>query len=452
MRNVPFTVLEEKEGRDRQRFILWTVEANEIACDSGYEAKVPLGHISRYLDAVREECGSTRDFKTGFYAIEIPEDARHLFRFMDSEGDWWELVRLPMGHTCAPELMDTVAAVAAGHPDYVTREWRVIEGVRVDVWIDNIRYAGPRDLVLRATEALDRTARDCVLTWKPSDSVDASTRYEFIGVLWDHGRGMVSVSTKMKRRLVESRYALSGVVRAHDLGGRLLHASAVAGVFPGRFWFALKFFRRVTNSLNRGTRATDDVVNVSPCVQTSLCQWIGEVLAPRKILAEVVAPQLTAFVDASLDGWGGVVVDHATSEASILGARWDKGEAGHINELEAEALYKVVRSLPASVADARVNVVVDNTTVKGVARKGACVRSRRLNDAVVGALEILRLRRCTMSMKWVRSADNPADAPSRVIPAELTRSSVSAISLAVRRFLTRGVVAGSGLHGTCPDA
>ncbi|KAJ9461659.1 hypothetical protein DIPPA_05124 [Diplonema papillatum] len=173
--SVPFTVLEEKEGALRQRFILWTVDGNRAAQEAGYEASVPLGHVSGYLGASREECGSTRDFKTGFYAIEIPPESRHLFRFADSDGGWWELLRLPMGHSCAPELMHTLAAVAGGHEDFVRPELAERDVV-VDIWIDNIRYAGKKPAVRLATRRLDQTAEECGLTWKPSDSQTAATR------------------------------------------------------------------------------------------------------------------------------------------------------------------------------------------------------------------------------------------------------------------------------------
>ncbi|KAJ9442331.1 hypothetical protein DIPPA_07247, partial [Diplonema papillatum] len=173
--SVPFTVLEEKDGALRQRFILWTVDGNRAAHERGYEAHVPLGHVSAYLGASREECGSTRDFKTGFYAIEIPPESRHLFRFADSGGGWWELLRLPMGHSCAPEIMHTLAAVAGGHADYVLPQFAERD-VTVDIWVDNIRYAGKRSAVQLATRRLDQTAADCDLTWKPSDSQTAATR------------------------------------------------------------------------------------------------------------------------------------------------------------------------------------------------------------------------------------------------------------------------------------
>ena len=94
--NVPFTVIEQKATGLRQRFILWTKQSNERLVDDGYIADVPLGHISEYLDSVLFDCASGRDFRTGFYQVEIPHDARKLFGFRSDDGQYFELTRLPM--------------------------------------------------------------------------------------------------------------------------------------------------------------------------------------------------------------------------------------------------------------------------------------------------------------------------------------------------------------------
>ncbi|KAJ9470058.1 Retrovirus-related Pol polyprotein from transposon opus [Diplonema papillatum] len=161
------------------------------------------------------------------------------------------------------------------------------------------------------------------------------------------------------------------------------------------------------------------------------------------MFSESSAPAITAFVDASTKGWGGVIVDGQTMELSILGDSWSPVERSlHINELEALALMKVTRALPFGVKGRSVHLVVDNTTVKGVARKGACLKSPVLNEAVVSSLEHLRALECPVSMRWVRSEDNPADMPSRVPLTDIGEKGVRELQLAVGRFLTGGVVGG----------
>ncbi|KAJ9460226.1 hypothetical protein DIPPA_01041 [Diplonema papillatum] len=439
--NVPFTVVEEKEGALRQRFILWTHEANDAIEADGYEAQVPLKHVSTYLDAVHAECGSTRDLRCGFYGVEVPRGARDAFRFQDDAGDWWELTRLPMGHTCAPELMHTLTSTIAGHPDFVKTAHAVPAAVTVHTWVDNVRYAGSRKDVLEASRKVDELAARSKVTWKDADTRTASTRYEFIGVDWDHQSGKVGISArlskKLARDLVEVRKGAMSASGLETLGGRLLHASAIVGVFVGEFYFALKFLRRLTNALNRGEKAVDQTVRLSGSVQRLLDGWVRAVLEKRRMPVAARVPSLTVFVDASLEGWGGVLVDVATNAIEVLGSRWSRKEKGlHINELEALAFELCVSAVPDKYAGGTVTVVVDNTTVQGVARKGACLRSQTLNDAVVNGLTRLRHMNISLSVRWVKSAGNPADLPSRVPLSAISDKNMADMALAVRQFLT----------------
>ncbi|KAJ9435842.1 hypothetical protein DIPPA_32941, partial [Diplonema papillatum] len=347
--NVPFTVIEEKEGALRQRFILWTFEANNAIEADGYKASVPLEHVSKYLSAVHAECGSTRDFRCGFYGVAIPHSARGSFRFRDDADEWWELTRLPMGHTCAPELMHTLTSTVAGHPDFVKQEHAVPSTLTVHTWVDNIRYAGSRKEVLEATRIVDDLAAQAKVTWKQADTRTASSRYEFIGVDWDHSKNKVGISAKLAKKLArdveEVRTGAMSASGLETLGGRLLHASAIVGVFVGEYYFALKFLRRLTNALNRGEKAVDQTIRLSGGVQRLLEMWIRAVLGSRSMPVEARVPALTVFVDASLDGWGGVVVNVATNAIEVLGSRWSRKEKRlHINELEALAFERCVAS------------------------------------------------------------------------------------------------------------
>ena len=272
---------------------------------------------------MRGECGSTRDFRTGFYAIEIPEEARSFFRFQTEEGTWFELCRLPMGHVCAPEIMHALAAAAAGDPAYVRSEWQV-RGVRVDVFIDNIRYTGDAGMVLAATANLDAAAEEFCLTWKPADSFTAEAKYTFLGVDFDHGKSEVKVSAKICRKLgcVDLDNVTAG--QLESMGGRLMHASAVAGETPGKHWFALKFLRRLANNLNAGRRLVGDRVHVPRSVSTELLEWAAGATVARQMHApfDEADRNFSVFIDASKMGWGGVVVNDVTAEVVVMGDSW----------------------------------------------------------------------------------------------------------------------------------
>ncbi|KAJ9447214.1 hypothetical protein DIPPA_18397 [Diplonema papillatum] len=424
------------------RFILWTFEANNAIEADGYKASVPLEHVSKYLSAVHAECGSTRDFRCGFYGVAIPHSARGSFRFRDDADEWWELTRLPMGHTCAPELMHTLTSTVAGHPDFVKQEHAVPSTLTVHTWVDNIRYAGSRKEVLEATRIVDDLAAQAKVTWKQADTRTASSRYEFIGVDWDHSKNKVGISAKLAKKLArdveEVRTGAMSASGLETLGGRLLHASAIVGVFVGEYYFALKFLRRLTNALNRGEKAVDQTIRLSGGVQRLLEMWIRAVLGSRSMPVEARVPALTVFVDASLDGWGGVVVNVATNAIEVLGSRWSRKEKRlHINELEALAFERCVASVTSAHEGGAVTVVVDNTTVQeAVSDYGIQVLA-----VAVGLMIVFRVgprHRLTRGCSW--STMPSIRAWSRSVSSGLTNRAAS-IAKRTRIVLVTGAFA-----------
>ena len=401
--NIPFTVVEQKATGLRQRFILWTKESNERLVDDGYVADVPLGHISEYLDSVLLDCASGRDFRTGFYQVEIPHDARKFFSFRSDDGQFFELTRLPMGHSCAPEIMHTLAATIAGHPDYVKPDI-AIHDVRVDVWIDNIRYSGPAKEVKARTTELDGTAMRASATWKQADSFDLSVEYEFLGVQFSHLSKTVVVSKRLQSKITSVDLFLVSASGLESLMGRLMHASAVSGVSPGRFWFALKFIRRIINKINRGILGLDDAVHVPRSVRLELSRWMVDAVKLRTIKKILHASKLlTVFVDASLEGWGGVVVGALT----VVGDIWRQEKGLHINILEAKALLNTLLALDLwDLKGFRLDIRVDNTSVMGAVRKRQCQKNKILNDVVLAVSDWLIFKKVVFSVKYIKSALN----------------------------------------------
>ena len=437
MQNVPFTVVEEKAEGLRQRFILWTKGLNDWGEGTGYQAAVPLKHISAYLGAVKQECATTRDFRTGFFAIEIPTYARHLFRFQDSSGRWFEMQRLPMGHIGAPELMHTLAASAAGHPDYV-RSDIAVHSVGIDIFIDNIRYTGERKHILDATTVLDETASGMSITWKASDSHTAATTYTFLGADFNHELRTVRASEKIRRKISGVNLSNCTASQLESLGGRLVHASAIAGVPMGQFWYAVKFLRRLVNGLNRGTRRPEANVNIPPSVTAQLSAWCTAALKQQTIFQHDSRNSVTTFIDASMTGWGGVIIDDSTAEIIILGGSWTPSEARlHINVLESLALSKTLSQLPVRYKGGTLSLWIDNTSVVGALRKKLCARSADLNKNVVLSSIIFKNLQLDVNIGWVASANNPADIPSRLPEHKISSAStLHTVELALRRFIT----------------
>ena len=199
----------------------------------------------------------------------------------------------------------------------------------------------------------------------------------------------------------------------------------------------------MVNKLNNLSLQVSDIVIVPPSVKRQLQSWITAVQGSWQPLDFSPRVRFTLFVDASLQGWGAVMVDMQTQEISVLGERWQPNLQGkHINVLEAVALQKAVCLLPSGIRDCRLDIWVDNTTVQSVARKKMCGADKDLNDAVVEAVNDLSQRRIATSIQWISTKYNPADLPSRVL-VPLDQGNRDELVLAVWRFLTGAVGGGS---------
>ena len=437
LESIPFTILEERITGTRQRFILWTKEANLMMHELGYKPKVPLEHIAQYLSQVTRETSSQWDLKTGFYQVSIPERSRKYFRFQDERGEWFELTRLPMGHMAAPEIMHSLTATVAGDPTFAKPAF-TYRGVVTDIWIDNIRITGSFGCVNEATARINEVARRCNVTWKQEETQELAKEYDFLGVRFDHTRCTVAVAEKLRRRILNTCLDNITAEKIESLAGRLLHASAITHIHPGKYWFALKFFRRVTNSLNRGVVQTEHVVPIPSSVRKEISNWSKEVLTTRNVhVGETKRDDddddsRMIFVDASMKGWGAVIFDH-NYEMDILGARWTEKESSeHINVLEATALTSTLRSISKA---SHLDIYVDNTTVLYSTKKGMSVRSMALNRQVNYIMNHLNRLQCTYRLNWVSTKCNPADFPSRICPDGANiKQQRSEAALALGRF------------------
>ena len=114
----PFTNLEQREGKFRRRFIAWPKEHNN-AIEESYDAVVPLQQPVTYTAKVQEETATLRDLASAFYQVELPGTTRSYYRFRHN-GAIYQMKRMPMGHAMAPEVMQTLTGIIAGHTAYTT--------------------------------------------------------------------------------------------------------------------------------------------------------------------------------------------------------------------------------------------------------------------------------------------------------------------------------------------
>jgi ribonuclease HI len=121
-------------------------------------------------------------------------------------------------------------------------------------------------------------------------------------------------------------------------------------------------------------------------------------------------PTYTLYSDASLSGWGAVLHDNIRSTTVATGGRWTPSEARrHINELEVMAVVQAFRAFDLRGAD--VHVLVDNTSALAGIKRGYSA-AYAINNRL-GELAELTSELRILSVDYVASEDNWADAPSR---------------------------------------
>jgi hypothetical protein len=131
--------------------------------------------------ALQQEIRSLGTFVTDLHGVVHD----HRFRFMDEDGNIYELCRLPMGHRVSPEMCHLLLSTVAGLPAYVTPSFRHTPGVNVDIWLDNVQASGSNANIKTYMEWLDSQAEQCRVKWKEADSYEGRS-YTFLGVHFNH--------------------------------------------------------------------------------------------------------------------------------------------------------------------------------------------------------------------------------------------------------------------------
>jgi hypothetical protein len=320
-----------------------------------------------------------------------------------------------MGHCCAVDLMQLITCVIAGDktvclPDFA--EPKLVP----HVWVDGLRFAGSRHEVGEAVKRADDRAAAIGATWKELSAIE--TRYEFIGVLWDHTAHSVVVAPKTGEKIAAvNLVSRPSATMIEQLVGRLIFAAGAVRLPLAPYYFTLKWARRLSGRLTAGTLSPVEKIEIPRFARKQLMQWRVAVSTPLVILERTPRRDvLTLFTDASEAGWGAVLVGSGSVLGST-GGRWSASEAlMHINALELHALRHGLTSFATTLREARrLHVRVDNTTTLYTMRRGA-TRAADLAPILALAQQALTGLDVPTDVAYVASADNPADAPSRGLP------------------------------------
>ena len=409
---LPSTVVEERNGVKRRRFICWPKHQNAILQNT-YVAHVPIDQPGSYAESVRSPCAVKRDLKSSFYQVALPQHSKCFYRFRYGDATY-QLTRMPMGHCCAPEIQQILTGVVAGDPKYTKDSIMTESSLKngnIDIYIDGIRYTGAQHQCKLYENWLETRAKKLNATFKEEESY-CGPKYDFLGVSYDHDTQCFRLAELFVNKIPHDIPDVMPMHQLESLCARLLYASGILQVLIPKYYWTIKFVRRQVSKLNKGKIRDTDHINMPPTVCHLLKKWIQEIRLnkwqhqPRRI----DIPEAVLFTDASLDGWGAVLI---CPDGAVYGggAPWESDM--EINYAEATATEKALITFKDHWARWKnIRLCVDNTSVKyAIAKQWS--DSYNISTVLIRILNFINIRGIKIAAHYVETNANLADPWSR---------------------------------------
>lgn len=412
---VEFCVVEKKKQGDllfdRLRQIDHPVDQNAASRARCFVTTAPLKHISAYLPRIKSSKALIADIAASFYGCALTDPVtRSYYRFRDEDGDLYELATLMMGHVAAVEIQQIITSVLAGHPAYVLPEFAA--PAIPEIWVDNIRMVGDDALLKKCEAFLRNSAKACNVSL---DIEGISHQYDFLGATWNHQAGTVEVAQKTREKLPDSIPLAMKAGELEALVGRLVFVAQITQEPLVRHYWVMKWCRRFFNALNAGRLNEGDEVSIPKSARFSLMRWLAASKVPHKVRFSNSDSRKcgTLFTDASLKGWGGILVLEDGSMHLVGGTFTAADHNGNINKAEAIALERSISDLKGILRTlSRLDVFVDNTSVEATVRQGMC-KSPELAEHILKIWNAVLDCNVALRVARVDTDLNPADSISR---------------------------------------
>jgi hypothetical protein len=426
----PFVVKESKvdEGKiiDRLRFIFWPRRHNDFLKEV-YTARVDLRHISSYIDAIRTDSAATADLACGFFQVELPSVARCWFRFRDAEGNVYQMTRLPMGISVAVEIMQMITETLIGS-HLTCSPQHSFSGVTQHAFVDDFRVAGSASSVDCTVSKILQRASQMGVTFK--SSLARVTSYEFLGLAWNHSSHSICIGTKLRFKIPTTMSASIRLDNLESLTARLIHCSGALRLPLIDHYLTLKWVARRLNELNHGRLKLDSYLSIPPGMLNDFNRWIADARSTKIFSPRPLNPLVVIYSDASLKGWGAILINHL-QQAFVTGGAWPEHlrttDTGKIGMLEAMAISNALADFDDHIMHAKnLELRVDNTSVVAALIRGTA-RAESIAAALKQPVTRLAQHDIAVTVKYVKSEDNIADPVSRLLRPNLTREEVSCL-------------------------
>ena len=407
---------------NRTRMLFWPREQNARlkSAASSYKCVTHMQSSGSYISGVDSEAAAVGDIKSGFTHILIPAAARAWFRFVDTEGNTYQMTKLPMGLVPSVQLMEVVTLALIGSP-IVCNTASVFHGVKRDAYVDDFRIHGTARRVDETISKIVARATDINVTIKDVENLKAATTVTFLGVNYDHTTKAVSISNKTLSKLPQRFEATISAGDLYRAVGRLIFCSAPLSINLGRYYFTMKHATRVCNKINNGLIDDETIISLPTALRNSLQKWRDEAHTTKSYAAHDWnnsnnSPQRTLYTDASLFGWGAYLIS-TDGMIHIVGGAWHDTtlRSGDISWLEGRAVRYAFQAFRGIIMKHRaVNLRIDNTSVQTAMERGRA-KAATVHVEVIEPIEWLRVHGIHVYVAYVKSEHNLADPISRGI-------------------------------------
>ena len=389
-------------AKNRRRMIFWPKSINREFQRMGIDAfTFDLGDPMEHLqDVHRGDYAAAMDLACAFFQHELHVDIQPFFCF-EFDGNMYAFQRLPMGFCGSCDTQQAFTIAVSPTRDEVTRR----------TYVDGTRWVGTKTHV---SECLTRSREECEAASAQAQFQEPSTVHEWLGVVYDFSQKTVSLSEKMVAKLTRARdnignWSLRDMMQAFAY---LFYASPVLQLKLASFYHCIKFYSRRCRTLEAGAKKLDDTAQVWPSITRELLTWFNMAIAnvpttPPKP-EDVEKANLTLFTDACDDGWGAVLINEY-GQCFSVGQKFANAKKLHINVKELLAVSNAAKELNHIIQGRPVRLFIDNTTAIATVKRGYG-RSFALN---VAERVLQHVGIAFQSVDYVKSADNPSDAPSR---------------------------------------
>jgi hypothetical protein len=407
----------EPPPKDRLRPIAWTKDLNEAIWkdfDPQDSTSIP-GVPAQKQQILRGKRAAAFDLTSGFHQLLMHADVRPNFGVQSSDGTVFQYKRLPMGFTLSVFVLQSIL-------EAICEDVEQRSGISTLVYVDNIRLVGDSRLGLGISIFKDLCSRfGFTLSDEPLNS--PHTKGDHMGIHCDYANGTCCLSSKHQSRF--QQYALSvaeaqtfSTLESEVLFGNLFWATEVLCIDPSAYFFAMKWYSR---RMSRYGSSPDACFSIWESARRDLMSWIDLIRLNTEVHVSAIPsdPAFTLWTDASLSGFGSVLLHRATGSLAWHSGKWTADEKKlHINVLEMIALHRAVLRFSEAIGSSPVLILIDNTSVKFSLKKRFSP-SLPLNEALHDCATALRTLAIS-EIRYIRSANNFADLPSRGAAPDLT--------------------------------